>query len=99
MVLARLKKSGGLHGWEAGRLGGWVDGWLDVKAGLSIAYSNQKDKCLQLNGWLQAPVRHYCKISIIKIKVILFTDFRVAHVKDSSNTIFGVFNSTPQWPS
>ena len=26
----------------AGRKGGWMGGWMDVKAGLRIAYSNQK---------------------------------------------------------
>jgi hypothetical protein len=26
----------------AGGVGGWVDGWMGGKAGLSIAYSNQK---------------------------------------------------------
>ena len=25
-----------------GWMGGWVDGWMDGKAGLRIAYSNQK---------------------------------------------------------
>ena len=24
-------------------LDGWVDGWMEAKAGLRIAYSNQKD--------------------------------------------------------
>ena len=24
-------------------MGGWVDGWVDGKAGLRIAYSNQKE--------------------------------------------------------
>ena len=24
-------------------MGGWVDGWMDVKAGLRIAYSNQQE--------------------------------------------------------
>ena len=27
-----------LDGW----MGGWVDGWVEAKAGLRIAYSNQK---------------------------------------------------------
>jgi hypothetical protein len=25
-----------------GRMGGWMDGWMEVKAVLRIAYSNQK---------------------------------------------------------
>ena len=29
-------------GWKEGRKGGWMDGWMDGKAGLRIAYSNQK---------------------------------------------------------
>ena len=27
---------------ETGWMGGWVDGWMEGKAGLRIAYSNQK---------------------------------------------------------
>ena len=29
-------------GWMDGWVDGWVDGWMGVKAGLRIAYSNQK---------------------------------------------------------
>ena len=29
-------------------MGGWMDGWVDVKAGLRIAYSNQKYHILSL---------------------------------------------------
>ena len=29
-------------------MGGWVDGWMDGKAGLRIAYSNQKSKTLNI---------------------------------------------------
>ena len=28
--------------WVEGWMGGWMDGWVDGKAGLRIAYSNQK---------------------------------------------------------
>ena len=32
-----------LAGWmETGWMDGWVGGWMDGKAGLRIAYSNQK---------------------------------------------------------
>ena len=33
-----------LDGWMDGWMGGWVDGWVEAKAGLRIAYSNQKSK-------------------------------------------------------
>ena len=29
-------------GWMEGRMDGWMDGWKEAKAGLRIAYSNQK---------------------------------------------------------
>ena len=29
-------------GWMEGWMEGWVDGWMEAKAGLRIAYSNQK---------------------------------------------------------
>ena len=29
-----------------GRMDGWMDGWMEAKAGLRIAYSNQKYKIL-----------------------------------------------------
>ena len=28
--------------WMDGRMGGWMGGWMEAKAGLRIAYSNQK---------------------------------------------------------
>ena len=35
-----------LAGWKEGRkegrMDGWMDGWMEAKAGLRIAYSNQK---------------------------------------------------------
>ena len=31
-----------LEGWMDGWMDGWVDGWMEAKAGLRIAYSNQK---------------------------------------------------------
>ena len=36
-------------GWKDGWMGGWVDGWMGAKAGLRIAYSNQKVGC---SGWV-----------------------------------------------
>ena len=33
-----------MDGWMGGWMDGWVDGWVDGKAGLRIAYSNQKWK-------------------------------------------------------
>ena len=33
-------------------MGGWMDGWVDVKAGLRIAYSNQKCKNGLPQTWL-----------------------------------------------
>ena len=35
MLIFSAKKS------SAGLVGGWVDGWMDVKAGLRFVYSNQ----------------------------------------------------------
>ena len=37
-----------MDGW----VGGWMDGWMDGKAGLRIAYSNQKEhpRFLLFNG-------------------------------------------------
>ena len=29
-------------GWVDGWMDGWMDGWVEAKAGLRIAYSNQK---------------------------------------------------------
>ena len=31
-----------MGGWKGGRKDGWMDGWKEAKAGLRIAYSNQK---------------------------------------------------------
>ena len=31
-----------VDGWVDGWVGGWMDGWMEAKAGLRIAYSNQK---------------------------------------------------------
>jgi hypothetical protein len=31
-------------------VGGWVDGWVGVKAVLRIAYSNQKIVLIKING-------------------------------------------------
>ena len=31
-----------MDGWMEGWKDGWMDGWMDAKAGLRIAYSNQK---------------------------------------------------------
>ena len=33
-----------VSGWMDGWVGGWMDGWMEGKAGLRIAYSNQKHK-------------------------------------------------------
>jgi hypothetical protein len=33
---------GWMDGWVGGWMDGWVDGWMAGKAGLRIAYSNQK---------------------------------------------------------
>ena len=33
---------GGVDGWMGGWMDGWMDGWMEAKAGLRIAYSNQK---------------------------------------------------------
>ena len=35
-------------GWVEGWMDGWMDGWQEAKAGLRIAYSNQKLKILVL---------------------------------------------------
>ena len=34
-----------LDGW----MGGWMEGWMEGRAGLRIAYSNQKDN----DGWME----------------------------------------------
>ena len=43
-----MPKSKALDGWVDGWVDGWMDGWVDgskdSKAGLKIAYSNQKSK-------------------------------------------------------
>ena len=39
-LLFRAEKYG--TGWMGGWMDGWVDGWVDGRAGLRIAYSNQK---------------------------------------------------------
>ena len=39
-------------GWVGGWVGGWVDGWMEGKAGLRIAYSNQKNNVTQVRGRL-----------------------------------------------
>ena len=31
-----------MEGWMDGWMGGWLGGWMEAKAGLRIAYSNQK---------------------------------------------------------
>ena len=32
-----------MDGWMDGWMGGWMGGWVEAKAGLRIAYSNQKE--------------------------------------------------------
>jgi hypothetical protein len=34
-----------MDGWMDGWMNGWMGGWMEVKAVLSIAYSNKKRKC------------------------------------------------------
>ena len=36
-------------------MGGWMDGWMEAKAGLRIAYSNQKMKSPQKSEWPHSP--------------------------------------------
>ena len=40
-------------------MGGWVDGWVDVKAGLRIAYSNQKQPKLEkgVDRWVEERIK------------------------------------------
>ena len=51
-----------MDGW----IGGWMDGWMEAKAGLRIAYSNQKIK-----NWLNLfiagvmPVHHSQTANVI----------------------------------
>jgi hypothetical protein len=35
-------------------MGGWVGGWMEGKAGLWIAYSNQKDTKTQINSVIKS---------------------------------------------
>ena len=45
---ARLeRKKMECSGWMGGWVDGWMDGWMGVKAGLRIAYSNQKSNLSQ----------------------------------------------------
>ena len=37
-----MKNFENLGRWMGGRKDGWKDGWMEAKAGLRIAYSNQK---------------------------------------------------------
>ena len=32
--------------------GGWVDGWMDGRAGIRIAYSNQNTGAEWVDGWV-----------------------------------------------
>jgi hypothetical protein len=41
-VLYKTVSSKKLAVWVGGWVGGWMDGWMEGKAGLRIAYSNQK---------------------------------------------------------
>ena len=41
-----VQKSMALDGLMDGCMHGWMDGWMGGRAGLSIAYSNQKMMCL-----------------------------------------------------
>ena len=46
-----------------GRVDGWMDGWMEAKAGLRIAYSNQKF-CLQkipTDFSCCVPINNFCK--------------------------------------
>ena len=43
LVSAPLKVWCWMDGWMDGWVDGWMGGWMDGKAGLRIAYSNQKD--------------------------------------------------------
>ena len=52
LVLSMKKLGHWMCGWKDGWIDAWVDGRMDVKAGLRIAYSNQKylfylDSCNQ----------------------------------------------------
>ena len=38
----RQRKSLVLNRWMSGWMDGWMDGWMEAKAGLRIAYNNQK---------------------------------------------------------
>ena len=39
-----MKNFENLGRWMDGRKDGWKDGWMEAKAGLRIAYSNQKNE-------------------------------------------------------
>jgi hypothetical protein len=41
-----------MGGWVDGWMDGWMDGWVGVKAVLRIAYSNQKNIKILLDGCL-----------------------------------------------
>ena len=47
--------------WKEGRKEGWVEGRMEAKAGLRIAYSNQKVSyfLFQLTDHLKMPSRYY----------------------------------------
>ena len=51
-----------MDGW----MGGWVDGWMEAKAGLRIAYSNQKCRLVNVVINLRQKIS-FCRI-VKKIK-------------------------------
>ena len=53
-----VQKSMVLCGWMDGWMGGWMDGWV-VRAGLRIAYSNQKVTLYQLFPFNLISFHHY----------------------------------------
>jgi hypothetical protein len=57
-----------LGGWVGGWVGEWVDGWVEGKAGLRIAYSNQKTK-LNLISCI-FPTIHFSCLDNIRVQDI-----------------------------
>ena len=47
-----------MDGWMGGWVDGWMGGWVGVKAGLRIAYSNQKTCELQKGTIIYASIHH-----------------------------------------
>ena len=56
---------------------GWMDGWMEVKAGLRIAYSNQKEKRINFH---QKNTKKQVKTLLKKYNLLRFSDGKRAKI-------------------